>query len=156
MANRLDDLTGRRFGQLTVLQRSDPPIRFGKTYWQVRCDCGNEKDLRASDLKSGRQKGCGCMRTKNSPFSGDITGMRVGRLVALYVVSKRGKDKKRHRYWMMRCDCGVEQLVPTSSLSRGYARSCGCLRAEVAREMAFKRKRSPNGRGKWIKEHATS
>lgn len=55
---QVDDLTGRRFGRLTVLSRAEN--RNGVTYWLCKCDCGNEKEIRASHLKDGGTTSCGC------------------------------------------------------------------------------------------------
>lgn len=46
------DLTGERFGKLLVLRRADS--RNGRTHWLCRCDCGNEKEVAAQALKSGK------------------------------------------------------------------------------------------------------
>jgi len=52
------NLLGQRFGALIVISES-PPVRK-KTFWLCRCDCGNEKPMRADGLTSGRYKSCGC------------------------------------------------------------------------------------------------
>lgn len=55
---KLNDLTGEKFGRLTVLERAK---NHGKrTYWKCLCDCGREKDVGAYDLTSGKTKSCGC------------------------------------------------------------------------------------------------
>lgn len=55
-AQRLD-LTGRRFGQLTVLK---PAENIGSmTAWLCRCDCGKELAVMTAHLRSG-QMSCGC------------------------------------------------------------------------------------------------
>lgn len=58
------DLTGERFGKLLVLRRADS--RNGRTRWLCRCDCGNEKEVAAQALKSGKTKSCGCLRALKS------------------------------------------------------------------------------------------
>lgn len=61
---RLLDLTGQRFGRLTVLKRDH---RYTGTRWIVRCDCGNEgRSVHASSLRSGSTSSCGCLRTERS------------------------------------------------------------------------------------------
>ena len=54
------DLTGRRFGRLTVLH----PVADieGKTAWLCRCDCGQETVVRTDCLQSGHTRSCGCRR----------------------------------------------------------------------------------------------
>ena len=60
---KFEDLSGRKYGKLTVLRRSD---RTGKyVYFDCICDCGNEVTVRATDLKDGTTKTCGCIKKKN-------------------------------------------------------------------------------------------
>ena len=55
-----ENLTGCRFGGLTVLQRAEN--RHGRTCWLCRCDCGNTHVAAARDLKAGKVTSCGCRR----------------------------------------------------------------------------------------------
>ena len=52
------DLTGQRFGKLTVLR----PVTDigGTTAWICRCCCGQEIVVRTSCLRRGHTKSCGC------------------------------------------------------------------------------------------------
>lgn len=57
------DLTGQRFGRLTVIKRA--PDHFTKsgtriTMWNCICDCGKEKDVTANALRKGVTRSCGC------------------------------------------------------------------------------------------------
>lgn len=58
---RLDDLSGLRFGRYTVLHRSANG-RNGVTRWFCRCDCGIEKSVVASALRSGIVVSCNCLK----------------------------------------------------------------------------------------------
>jgi hypothetical protein len=53
------DLTGRRFGRLTVEKIDDGEARPHK--WKCRCDCGQTKVVRGASLVSGNTKSCGCL-----------------------------------------------------------------------------------------------
>jgi len=53
------DLTGRKFGRLTV--RGYSGKRGRKHYWNCVCDCGNVKDIHGEHLKEGRSRSCGCL-----------------------------------------------------------------------------------------------
>jgi hypothetical protein len=55
---RAMDLTGHKYNKLTVLRQM--PNRGERRCWLCRCDCGTEKSLTASDLRSGRVVSCGC------------------------------------------------------------------------------------------------
>ena len=57
------DITGQRFGRLTVVACAGRTKR-GNTIWTCRCDCGNEKIVQASHLRSGSTTSCGCLRQK--------------------------------------------------------------------------------------------
>lgn len=61
---KVKDLTGMRFGRLTVLYQSGWYYHTnGKrtAVWHCICDCGNECDKRGSQLTSGDTKSCGCL-----------------------------------------------------------------------------------------------
>lgn len=54
------DLTGQRFGQLTVLR---PAENIGnRTAWLCRCDCGKETIVKTQHLRGGHTISCGCAR----------------------------------------------------------------------------------------------
>jgi hypothetical protein len=58
------DLTGHRYGKLTVVARAanqDAPSTI-KVAWWCRCDCGAEAVVRANSLRSGNAKSCGCLK----------------------------------------------------------------------------------------------
>lgn len=56
------DLTGQRFGRLTVLELGKP--KNGRTAWKCKCDCGNIAIVDACSIKSGHTKSCGCLRSE--------------------------------------------------------------------------------------------
>lgn len=53
------ELTGQRFGRLTVLDFAYNDN--GNTYWECLCDCGNRAIVRGVRLKNGRTRSCGCI-----------------------------------------------------------------------------------------------
>lgn len=57
---KLEDLTGKTFNYLQVLRQGLK--RSGEPYWLCRCECGSEKEVRASHLKSGGTRSCGCKK----------------------------------------------------------------------------------------------
>lgn len=50
------DLTGKRFGRLTVLAYA------GASQWRCRCDCGVEANVKTYSLNKGLTQSCGCLR----------------------------------------------------------------------------------------------
>ena len=62
---KFQDLTGQRFGKLTVIERAENHVQpSGKQYvqWLCKCDCGNETIIRGANLKKGHTKSCGCLQ----------------------------------------------------------------------------------------------
>lgn len=55
-----NDLTGQKFGRLTVIGVDDKNTR--KTYFVCECDCGKIKSVRADSLVCGAIRSCGCMK----------------------------------------------------------------------------------------------
>lgn len=52
-------MTGQRFGRLEVVGRSENKRKMAM--WVCRCDCGNTKVVRGTDLRSGHTQSCGCL-----------------------------------------------------------------------------------------------
>lgn len=65
-----EDLSGRRFERLKVVGRA------GSRSWICLCDCGRTHTARASNLKRGTTRSCGCLaqelrgRLKNGQYAG--------------------------------------------------------------------------------------
>lgn len=60
---RLNDITGIKFGKLTVVKRAENDD-YGRTRWQCECECGN-KVIRMSSIimdayRKGKASHCGC------------------------------------------------------------------------------------------------
>ena len=56
---KLKDLSGKRFGRLTVLCQ-DHTDNYRKIYWKCLCDCGNISIVRGNALTTGNTQSCGC------------------------------------------------------------------------------------------------
>lgn len=54
------DLTGQRFGRLTVIKRVGTN-KHRRAIWRCKCDCGKYTNVIAPDLLSGNTKSCGCL-----------------------------------------------------------------------------------------------
>lgn len=53
------DLSGKRFGRWLVLSKHGRNQR-GEVSWLCRCDCGEERPVKAGSLGSGKSVSCGC------------------------------------------------------------------------------------------------
>lgn len=74
------DLTGMKYGRLTVLRQGE---RFhNKITWECQCDCGNKTVVLSNSLRTGNTKSCGCLSRKHG-----------GTHTRLYVVWCRMMDR---------------------------------------------------------------
>lgn len=62
--SRLIDLTGQRFGRLTVIERVEDhiyPSGKPRPQWLCHCDCGNDIVVKSNCLLNEETKSCGCL-----------------------------------------------------------------------------------------------
>lgn len=78
------DLTGQKFGRLTVIRRAEDKI-VGNTHykmWECMCDCGNKKITYESNLIYGKTKSCGCitieLNKQSKPINYDLESYDYG------------------------------------------------------------------------------
>ena len=113
------DLSGKRFGKLTVLKKAEQKGKKG-VLWECLCDCGNKCLKPAGELTSGFAKSCGCVWRTSTV----VAGQKYGRLTAIEPTEKRSST--RAVYWHCVCDCGKEIDVEARNLVSGHTTSCGC------------------------------
>lgn len=91
--SKLIDLTGQRFGRLTVIERAhDYVYPNGKTrvQWLCKCDCGNYCVVLGTNLKKGTSKSCGCLHAELRRACNTTHG---GRYTKLYRIWTNMKDR---------------------------------------------------------------
>lgn len=59
------DLTGQKYGMLTVLEEVPEMRKSGSIVWRCRCECGNETLVSSNALRTGGTVSCGCLSSKN-------------------------------------------------------------------------------------------
>lgn len=126
--NLLEDLTGRKFGYLTVVERAEdyhtPSNGKRYTQWLCKCVCGKHTTVLSSNLKSGSTISCGC---KNPKRLKDLTGKQFGDLTVLELVEPyvNPSGRKLVRY-LCKCSCGQHIYALANTLRSGDVASCGC------------------------------
>lgn len=58
------DLTGQKFGKLTVMSFADMD-RERRSLWVCKCECGNIHVVKSNSLKTNHTKSCGCANHRN-------------------------------------------------------------------------------------------
>jgi hypothetical protein len=132
MAKRVD-LTGNKFGELTVLKKSPERLRKEKA-WICKCSCGKDTVATQGQLLRGVKKSCGCLRKKSPANTLNLAGKKFGKLTA---IQRAGATKDGLALWLCKCDCGGQIESTATSLKNGTTVSCGCIKQE---KMAAARK----------------
>lgn len=124
------DLTGQRFGKLTVVSRAKSKIDSSgkpRTMWNCHCDCGNDIVVLADYLKQSKCPSCGCEATKNKIIKNRVNniGQKFGRLTIVDILWDAKPTKA-----ICKCDCGNNYIGSKADIVSGHTQSCGCLQSE--------------------------
>ena len=144
---KFEDLTGQRFGRLTVIERAENQYTAGgnsKVMWRCHCDCGNEKNIGSGELKSGDTRSCGCLHKEqvSQTMKKDLTGKKFGRLTVLYQTAPRySPNGIPATIYHCLCDCSQEVDIRGCHLSSGATQSCGCLHRETVKNIGHQNKK---------------
>ena len=137
--NKAEDLTGRIFSRLVVLERDfeaeDAHPKRGSTYWKCQCQCGNIISTTRLNLINQSTQSCGCLQKEiakkrmhelSSNNYIDLTGKKFGKLIALKKID--GLSNNHSALWLCQCDCGNQKIIESKNLRSGLTQSCGCLK----------------------------
>lgn len=86
------DLTGQRFGRLTVITEVIQG-RDRRRRWLCFCDCGGAITTSASKLRSGNTQSCGCLRRETARAEHLLHG---GKGTRLYNIWKNARQRCRN------------------------------------------------------------
>lgn len=135
------DLTGLKFGRLTVLQK-DKKVKY-QQYWLCKCDCGNQTVVRGSNLttKVKPTQSCGCLNRERVKANIDLTSL-IGKTYGYLTVLERDLTKPighgEGSWWICRCICGNIVSRTSYNLLNGRNQSCGCIKSKMTTERNFK------------------
>lgn len=135
-SGRFEDLTGRKFGKLTVL--SFVKTHNSHSYWLVQCSCSNTQEVQASNLKSGSKISCTSCGLKRSGKKSSIINLGfhgkkpaldlTGNVYGLVTVIKLGEPKVyangKNRTWTVLCACGKQYDVQQQALTGEKTKRC--------------------------------
>lgn len=79
---KLIDLTGQKFGRLTVIQRNGSID--GHVAWKCECDCGKQVTVNGRNLRSGATQSCGCLHKEKLANRSKVHGMTGTRLYRIW------------------------------------------------------------------------
>ena len=116
--NEIDE-TGKRYGMLVGIRKVGSK---DGAVWLYQCDCGNLKEAKASHVRYGQVRSCGCNKgNKGMKFHKDLTGNKYGNLTVLREYEIARDEKIRY---VVRCDCGREFVELGYFLTSGKITKC--------------------------------
>lgn len=104
-----EDLTGRRFGRLVVIGKTD-----GKRHWlDCVCDCGTKKSVEKYRLVYGSTRSCGCLNRdmirQAATTHGQSGTKEYGRNKRR---QRRSKEKNLDSGWTIYMEIALEEMYP--------------------------------------------
>lgn len=88
MQYNFKDLTGQRFGRLTVIRRVQNN-KYNEAMWLCRCDCGNEKTISGKCLRrKNNTSSCGCLQRERAKKSHVTHNMSKSRIFKIWTKIK--------------------------------------------------------------------
>lgn len=100
--SKLIDLTGQRFGRLTVTKRDDDYVfPNGKrlTRWECICDCGATVVVFGGNIRKGVVRSCGCLKSDISKELSTTHGLSRSKLYGIWRGMKNRCYLKTNRYY---------------------------------------------------------
>lgn len=124
------DLTGNKYGRLTVLGDVGKRTKNGRVLWHCLCECGTATFVRTDHLKNGSVGSCGCLNEekKHERFK-DLTNTETDN----FKVIDRAYSKNQRVYWNCICKhCGNHIELQSNQIER-YS-GCGCKQNRSTKE----------------------
>lgn len=141
-ASNFIDLTGGRFGRITVLGYEETDLH-GNARWRCRCDCGTQFVTSGINLRNGKTVSCGCFRKQS-----------VGERVASWHRRRKEEKLRRQRALMQLKEkigpksviflrrpvsvtqdfIGEEENIQVNAVSSLPGASAGCLVFKVGKD----------------------
>ena len=122
------DLTGMRFGKLTVLYEDNDRTTHGCTRWICRCECGTIKSIDRGSLTSGKTRSCGCLHNELLGASRRKHGSSGSRLYRIWKSIKERCYRKKcriYKYYGERGVCICDEWKDDFKSFEKWARSNG-------------------------------
>lgn len=94
------DLSGNKYGRLTVIERSHGDGKH--TYWKCHCECGNQIIVCGDSLKRGATRSCGCLNSEMSRKKLKTHGKSAERVYKIWLQMKyrcSNKNATGFKYW---------------------------------------------------------
>lgn len=107
---KIIDLTGQRFGRLFVVAECGRS-KDGQKMYRCVCDCGNVKEIRSGNLRSGKTLSCGCLGREKTIARNKANkkhGMRHSRLYGIWMGMRQRCNWEKAINWHLYGGRGIK------------------------------------------------
>lgn len=101
---KLINISGLRFGRLTVIRRAESDKRVR---WLCRCDCGSMTSPFGTNLRTGLTNSCGCLQREIASENGrkivrhgHCSGRQSHTYISWRSMKSRCTDQKNNRFYL--------------------------------------------------------
>ena len=112
--SRSINLIGKRFGLLTVIDKTDK-LEDRYYTWLCKCECGVQIVVNTKRLTRGTVTDCGCIpksTARNGCIAENLSVRQFGEFTVLHQMpSKNGRTR-----WDCQCSCGTRKIISSSVL----------------------------------------
>ena len=127
-----EDLTGRRFGKVKVLERAEPTQSQTTrgSYWLVKCACGSEPYIIHQGSLKQRNYRVSCTRCSRYASWREREPAPLGESFSrLKILREWGRNKYGQRKVMCVCVCGSSTIQLLHQVTSGRIQGCGCMQS---------------------------
>jgi hypothetical protein len=117
--NRLE--LGSIYGSWKIL--SEERGSHGETTYLCECECGTQKNIHPSVLKSNRRNKCNDCATKESGIVKRLI-LNPGDKFGKWTVLEQTEGKTHRTSYKCRCECGNERVIDGTILKNGESTQC--------------------------------
>ena len=106
-----EDLTGRKYGHLTVLEKTNKRNNSGCIVWKCQCDCKNKTIafVDTKSLKSGHTQSCGCKKSKGeTKIANVLNGLNISYIQQYAYKGCSNKKTLRFDFYLPDYNCCIE------------------------------------------------
>jgi|WetSurMetagenome_2_1015567.scaffolds.fasta_scaffold10598_2 5-methylcytosine-specific restriction endonuclease McrA len=114
----VEDISGKRFGRLTVLYRMGSND-YWNSQWVCRCDCGKKAVVVASKLKNGHTQSCGCLHIESITTHGMSNTKEYFRAKSN---KRREASRKLDTEWNVNLEIALSRMFPVCVACGGMDR----------------------------------
>ena len=94
----LIDITGQKFGRLTVIKQYGRSAD-NRITWLCQCECGNTKIVTGKALRRGETKSCGCYSKEIATLKNTKHGKRHTRLYRIWLMMKNRCNNPKEKFY---------------------------------------------------------